>query len=62
MGPPIEAAHWLLFIKGRSFSGPPAGELAAGILTVGPLEIAELDNDPDRPEHGRLTFTIGGGR
>ncbi|HEY4459243.1 MAG TPA: putative baseplate assembly protein [Pseudonocardiaceae bacterium] len=41
---------------------PPAGELAAGILTVGPLEIAELDNDPDRPEHGRLTFTIGGGR
>ncbi|HEY2701511.1 MAG TPA: putative baseplate assembly protein [Pseudonocardiaceae bacterium] len=41
---------------------PPAGELAAGILTVGPLEIAELDNDPDRPERGRLTFTIGGGR
>ncbi|HEY4017777.1 MAG TPA: putative baseplate assembly protein [Pseudonocardiaceae bacterium] len=41
---------------------PPAGELAAGILTVGPLEIAELDNDPDRPEHGRLTLNIGGGR
>ena len=41
---------------------PADGELAAGILTVGPLEIPELDNDPNRPEHGRLTFTIGGGR
>ena len=46
----------------RRLFAPPAGELAAGILTVGPLEIAELDNDPDRPEHGRITFTIGGGR
>lgn len=42
--------------------GPAAGELAAGLLTIGPLEIAQLDDDPDRPENGRLTVVLGGGR
>ena len=38
------------------------GELTAGVLRIGPLEVARCDNDPDRPENGRLTFVIGGGR
>ncbi|WP_347566727.1 hypothetical protein [Streptomyces griseocarneus] len=38
------------------------GELDAGILRLGPLEIAQCDNDPDRPENGRLAIEIGGGR
>lgn len=37
---------------------PPAGELDAGRVAVGPLEIVRLDNDPDAPHHGifRLHF------
>lgn len=38
------------------------GELAAGILTTGPLEIPQLDNDPRHPERGILTLAMGGGR
>jgi predicted phage baseplate assembly protein len=39
--------------------GQDDGELAAGLLSLGPLEIAQLDNDPDRPENGRLTIVLG---
>lgn len=41
---------------------PAAGELDAGLLAIGPLEIAQLDDDRDRPEHGRLSIVAGGGR
>jgi predicted phage baseplate assembly protein len=37
------------------------GERAAGVLTVGRLEIARLDDDPNRPENGRLTLSMRGG-
>ncbi|MGW0522264.1 putative baseplate assembly protein [Crossiella sp. NPDC003009] len=40
----------------------PAGELARGLLPLAPLEVAQLDHDPARPEHGRLTVTVRGGR
>ncbi|WP_327351812.1 putative baseplate assembly protein [Streptomyces sp. NBC_01304] len=33
-----------------------------GVLRLGPLEIATCDNDPDRPENGRLEITLGGAR
>ena len=39
-----------------------AGELAAGVLKVGPMEIPQLDNDARHPERGRLTLILGGGR
>ena len=35
---------------------------ANSVLELGPMEIAQLDNDPDFPEHGRLTLTLRGGR
>jgi len=38
------------------------GELAAGVLTTGPLQIPQLDNDPRHPERGVLQLTMGGGR
>jgi hypothetical protein len=40
----------------------PAGELEAGLVAIGPLEIAQLDDDPDFPEHGRFLLTTRGGR
>ncbi|MER5982986.1 putative baseplate assembly protein [Streptomyces sp. NPDC001787] len=35
--------------------------LAAGVLRLGALEVARCDNDPDRPENGRLTIELAGG-
>ena len=37
-------------------------ELENGIVPLGPLEIARLDNDPSFPEHGRLILDMRGGR
>jgi hypothetical protein len=45
----------------RLYDGPN-GEIERGILTLGPLEIARVDNDPSFPENGRVTLKIGGGR
>ncbi|MFJ8671154.1 putative baseplate assembly protein [Streptomyces sp. NPDC093589] len=36
--------------------------LEDGVLRLGPLEIAVCDNDPDRPENGRLAIELGGAR
>jgi hypothetical protein len=37
------------------------GETAAGRITMGRLEIARLDNDPNEPENGRIAFIMQGG-
>jgi hypothetical protein len=41
---------------------PANNELDRGILTLGPLEIARLDNDPSFPENGALQLALEGGR
>jgi hypothetical protein len=38
------------------------GELKAGLLQLGPLEVARLDNDPSFPERGRLVLDVRGER
>jgi predicted phage baseplate assembly protein len=45
----------------RLFEGPN-GELEQGVLPIGPLEVARLDNDPNFPEHGMLLLDVRGGR
>jgi hypothetical protein len=45
----------------RLFEGPN-GELADGLLPLGPLEVARLDNDPGNPENGQLLLALEGGR
>lgn len=37
------------------------GETAAGLISLAPLEIARLDNDPSEPENGRIQFFMEGG-
>jgi hypothetical protein len=41
---------------------PQTSGLSTGLLPMGRLEIARLDNDPNFPERGVLTLTLGGGR
>lgn len=45
----------------RLYEGPN-GEVAAGVLSLHPLEVARLDNDPNFPENGLLTLEMRGGR
>ncbi|MEK6374876.1 MAG: putative baseplate assembly protein [Acidobacteriota bacterium] len=40
----------------------PHGELENGVLPLGTLEVARLDNDRAFPEHGTLAIDVGGGR
>ena len=40
----------------------PRAALDTGVLPMGRLEIARLDNDPSFPERGVLTLTTGGGK
>jgi Baseplate J-like protein len=42
--------------------GTDQGELAAGLLRLGALEVAQCDNNIDEPENGRLAVVAGGGR
>ena len=45
----------------RRFAGPDR-EIENGVLPIGPLEVARLDNDPVFPENGRLVLTLRGGQ
>ncbi|MCP3804188.1 putative baseplate assembly protein [Allokutzneria sp. A3M-2-11 16] len=51
---------WLTKFQ-RQFA-PPNGELENGVLPISDLEVAQLDNDPVRPENGKLVVRVGGGR
>jgi hypothetical protein len=45
----------------QRFGAKAQGELAAGEIPMGRLEIAQLENDPSRPEAGRVDFELEGG-
>jgi predicted phage baseplate assembly protein len=55
----VESVH---VTKLERFAEGPNGEIENGILPLGPLEIAQLDNDPSFLERGALKLTMGGGR
>lgn len=54
-------AHARVTTLNRLYEGPN-GEIEAGMLPIGPTEIARLDQDPDAPENGSLTLVVKGGR
>ncbi|HVK66956.1 MAG TPA: putative baseplate assembly protein [Polyangium sp.] len=45
----------------RRWGAPAQKELEEGVISIGPLEIARLDDDAGRPENGRLEFFMEGG-
>ncbi len=45
----------------RRWGEPSHGEAAQGRIPMGRLEIARLDNDPSRPENGKIDFVMVGG-
>jgi hypothetical protein len=41
---------------------PNATSLDAGVIDIGGLEIAQLANNPNFRERGRITLSAGGGK
>jgi hypothetical protein len=58
----VPGVAWTQATSFRRLGRPDAGELAAGVLRVQGLEVAQLAGDPSFPERGRLTLTVVGGR
>jgi hypothetical protein len=58
----VEGVESVRVIRFERLYEGPNGEIAAGVLPLGPLEVARLDNDPGFPERGRLTLKLEGGR
>ncbi|WP_431066970.1 putative baseplate assembly protein [Methylotuvimicrobium sp.] len=46
----------------QRFGQPANDEIENGVLPLGLLEIARMDNDPNFPENGKLTLELRGGR
>lgn len=46
----------------RLFGEEDNGELEAGVITIGPWQIARLDNDPNFQENGVFRLSAGGGK
>lgn len=55
-------AHVELITLVRANGGQPGDVPADGELHMASVEIAQVDNDPDHPDHGSMTFTMRGGR
>ncbi|WP_322513370.1 putative baseplate assembly protein [Chloroflexus sp.] len=48
-------------VRFQRWGKTPRGELAKGQIDVGRREIIRCDNDPNRPEYGRIEFIMEGG-
>ena len=58
----IEGVETVCVAALQRYAEAPNDELASGFVRLGPGQIAQLDNDPDFPEHGKLTLLLRGGR
>ena len=57
----VPGVHWVEVTKFQRWGQLDMGELAAGVIDLGRLEILRLDNDPNAQENGKLQFTMRGG-
>ena len=57
----VPGVNWMEPLHFKRWGRTPNGELEASQMTMARLEIARLDNDPTRPENGRINFTMEGG-
>jgi hypothetical protein len=57
--PGVDSAEVITF---QRYGAEPSGELAAGRITAGRLEVLRLNDDPNFPEHGVLHIEMQGGK
>jgi predicted phage baseplate assembly protein len=54
----VHGVRWVTVDRFRRWHAADQGELTQGEIAIGPTEIARLDNDPNAPEWGQITFAI----
>ena len=57
----VPGVTWVDVARFQRWGQSARGEREAGRITFGRLEIARLDNDPNRGENGRIEFIMQGG-
>jgi hypothetical protein len=57
----VPGVDWVEATSFHRFREAPRTEIDDGKMAFAPLEIARLDNDPNRPENGRISFELRGG-
>jgi Baseplate J-like protein len=57
----VPGVEWVEVTRFHRFGAKPGSEFADGEIAFGRLEIARLDNDPNRPENGRIEVDVKGG-
>jgi hypothetical protein len=58
----VEGVDSVVVTRFAPYGQPDNGELASGVIPVGPWQIARLDNDPNFMERGVLKITMRGGK
>jgi hypothetical protein len=58
----VDGVTWVDAHRFRRLGRAPNRELENGMVPIGPLEIARLDNDPSFEERGQLELVMRGGR
>jgi hypothetical protein len=58
----VEGVESVTARKFQRFGRIADGEIAAGVIKPGALEVLQLSDDPSFPEQGRLGLVMGGGR
>jgi hypothetical protein len=56
----VPGVAWIDATRFQRWGQAAHGELAQGFISFGRLEIARLDNDPNRAENGKIVFNLGG--
>ncbi|MDJ0729232.1 MAG: putative baseplate assembly protein [Crocosphaera sp.] len=57
----VEGVQSVQVIRFQRWGQEPQGEINTGQITFGPLEIAQLNNDPANPSQGQIEFEMEGG-
>jgi hypothetical protein len=57
----VPGVDWVQVTRFQRWREPARNELDKGRIDFGRLEIARLDNDPNRPENGKLELVLKGG-
>lgn len=57
----VPGVRWVEVKRFQRWGAPDNGELDSGVIPIGRLEVARLDNDRSAPENGRLELNMNGG-
>jgi hypothetical protein len=58
----LDGVTAVVVLKLQRLFEAPNHEIENGVLPLGPFEIAQVDNDPNFPEHGQFSLVMSGGR